>query len=308
MFCLTRIKYVFPLSCCFFIFCAVASANAAFVTFTFTGGPQNFVVPAGVTSVDVLAIGGGGGGANGHQGGGGSGYVGTGTFAVTPGQSITVNVGAGGTGAVQQLNNNIVGLTPGQPSSFGAFLASAGGGVVLGGNSPGGDGGSGGGGACNGGCGAAGTPGGAGGSGGSNGQTALYLGGIGQGNYTPSLSLFTDNILSAGAGGVGSTFPTSIWNGGGGGGGILLNGIGPNGGNGSQALSGQGGAGYGAGAGAGGFDGVNSSIRYAGGDGAPGLVYVEFADGAAIPEPSTFTLLALGLLSLSMIGWRRRRR
>lgn len=55
-----------------------------------------FVVPAGVTQITVELIGAGGNGAsNGGGGGGGGGYV-RGTVNVTPGQSIPIVVGAGG--------------------------------------------------------------------------------------------------------------------------------------------------------------------------------------------------------------------
>lgn len=67
-----------------------------------TQGPDNFKVPAGVTSISVKAWGaGGGGGAGGSTGsggaGGGGGYVG-GNIAVTPGETLTIYVGGGGKG------------------------------------------------------------------------------------------------------------------------------------------------------------------------------------------------------------------
>ncbi len=62
-----------------------------------------FVVPTGVTYVNVLCLGGGGGGSGGQTGGGFDGGGGGGavtpvfaTLAVTPGETLTVNVGAGG--------------------------------------------------------------------------------------------------------------------------------------------------------------------------------------------------------------------
>src|SRR5262249_651674 len=61
-----------------------ASADTA--TFTFTGGEQRFSVPAGVTSVSVVAVGAvGGGNAKGGRGG-----TATGTIAVTPGTVLYV--------------------------------------------------------------------------------------------------------------------------------------------------------------------------------------------------------------------------
>ena len=67
-----------------------------------TAGTYTFTVPAGVTEVSAVCIGGGGGGGgnNGVSGpgasGGGAGGLAYGTFTVTPGESLTVIVGAGG--------------------------------------------------------------------------------------------------------------------------------------------------------------------------------------------------------------------
>ena len=68
-------------------------------------GTYTFVVPAGITSISAVAIGGGGGGGAGYPNvtgnpiarggdGGGLGYVNN--FSVTPGQSMSVSVGGGG--------------------------------------------------------------------------------------------------------------------------------------------------------------------------------------------------------------------
>ena len=79
------------------------------IVYGYTGSDQTYTVPAGVTSIDVEMWGGGGGGGNaggwsyGFAGGGG-GYT-TGTLAVTPGQVLTVMVGAGGTnGSIANTN------------------------------------------------------------------------------------------------------------------------------------------------------------------------------------------------------------
>ncbi|MBK9420919.1 MAG: T9SS type A sorting domain-containing protein [Flavobacteriales bacterium] len=70
--------------------CAVAQ-----VAFTTSG---TFLVPAGVTSIDVELVGAGGNGySNGGGGGAGGGYA-AGTFAVIPGTSHAITIGEGGSG------------------------------------------------------------------------------------------------------------------------------------------------------------------------------------------------------------------
>lgn len=97
---------------------------------TFTDvGTTTWVAPVGVTSVDYLAVGGGGGGGNGYDSGGGAGggggMVRTGTLSVTPGQSYTITVGAGGTGGADtRANNN---GTTGGNSVFGSITSLGGG-------------------------------------------------------------------------------------------------------------------------------------------------------------------------------------
>lgn len=65
-----------------------------------TPGTFYWVCPAGVTSVSIVCVGGGGGGSHfsaaGQGGGGGLGY--RNNYAVTPGQTYTIVVGAGGIG------------------------------------------------------------------------------------------------------------------------------------------------------------------------------------------------------------------
>lgn len=76
---------------------------------------STFNVPAGVTSLDIEVIGAGGaGGGNGGGGGGGGGYA-KGTYAVTPGQVLTVTVGVAGGGS------------GGGTSSVGAMISATGG-------------------------------------------------------------------------------------------------------------------------------------------------------------------------------------
>jgi len=74
-------------------------------------GQKTWTVPAGVTSISVLCIGGGGGcvlypsGTTGASGGGGAALGYKNNISVTPGQTITYNVGDGGKGATNQSNS-----------------------------------------------------------------------------------------------------------------------------------------------------------------------------------------------------------
>jgi hypothetical protein len=88
-----------------------------------TVGTTTWTAPSGVTSVQVLVVGGGGGG--GWHGGGGGGAGGlnySASYAVTPGNSYTVTVGAGGLGGV---NGSVP--TSGTNSSFDTLSAVGGG-------------------------------------------------------------------------------------------------------------------------------------------------------------------------------------
>lgn len=85
-----------------------------------------FTVPLGVTLLRATVIGGGGGGggSNGSYagaGGGAGGYA-SGTFAVTPGSTISVTVGAGGVGGPAGASAG-----SGGTSSVGALLSASGG-------------------------------------------------------------------------------------------------------------------------------------------------------------------------------------
>jgi hypothetical protein len=84
------------------------------VTFNFTGALQTWVVPSGVTSVNIQAFGAQG---NANAAGvsfGGLGGSATGTLAVTPGETLFINVGGGGaTGATGGFNGGGNGGTTG---------------------------------------------------------------------------------------------------------------------------------------------------------------------------------------------------
>ena len=114
-----------------------------------TAGSYTFTVPAGVTIISVTACGGGGGGGTGNNsgsstsyggpgGGGGAAVVGR-KFAVTPGQTLAITVGAGGTVS----SNTTTGK--GGDTVIGALLTLGGGygggGDGAPGGVPGGDGG-----------------------------------------------------------------------------------------------------------------------------------------------------------------------
>jgi len=87
----------------------IVCSSAGAETTTFLGGegsPRQFVVPEGVTSIQVTAVGASGQAGAGCQGvgsgGGGSGARVTGTLATTPGEILDVDFGGEGNGAVTQ--------------------------------------------------------------------------------------------------------------------------------------------------------------------------------------------------------------
>ena len=93
-------------------------------SFTTSG---TFSVPSGVTAVDVLVVAGGGGGGAGASGGGGAGgLIFRPAFPVTPGGTVTVTVGCGGTAAAIHWPGPNTGGS-GQDSVFGTLTAKGGG-------------------------------------------------------------------------------------------------------------------------------------------------------------------------------------
>jgi hypothetical protein len=114
-------------------------------SFTSSG---TFSVPSGVTSVDVLVVAGGGAGTVQHSGGGGAGgLIFMPGYPVTPGGTVTVTVGCGGTGQPAGNGTPVTSAQDGQDSVFGTLTAKGGGGGGAYGGSPGAarEGGSGGG-------------------------------------------------------------------------------------------------------------------------------------------------------------------
>ena len=89
-----------------------------------------FTPPTGVTSVEVLVVAGGGGGGGRYVGGGGGagGYRFDSNYAVTPGTSISVTVGAGGAGGANSATAANAMGTSGSNSVFGTITSTGGGG------------------------------------------------------------------------------------------------------------------------------------------------------------------------------------
>jgi alpha-tubulin suppressor-like RCC1 family protein len=77
---------------------AQSGAQSGSQTFSYTGSPQYFTVPAGVTSIEVQMWGGGGGGGYYAVSAGGAGAYVDGHLSVTPGEQLTILVGGGGSG------------------------------------------------------------------------------------------------------------------------------------------------------------------------------------------------------------------
>jgi hypothetical protein len=93
-------------------------------SFTSSG---TFSVPSGLTSVDVLVVAGGGAGGSWGGGGGAGGLIFMPEYPVTPGGTVTVTVGCGGSGHPYPSGVFTSGQT-GQDSVFGTLTAKGGGG------------------------------------------------------------------------------------------------------------------------------------------------------------------------------------
>ena len=201
----------------------VATCGSSYVpgslTFNYTGGQQSWIVPAGVTTIAVNVS-----GAQGNTGGrlGGLGGAASGNLAVTPGQTIYINVGG------QSGFNG--GASPGNGAGSGGGASDIRvGGTALGNRVVVGGGGGGGGYTC---CGWTAEPGGLGGgtSGGAGGSTSGYTGtpGVlgggggtqgGGGAGTGGCGCGAAGSGSLGLGGNGSSCASWCSTGGGGGGG-----------------------------------------------------------------------------------------
>ena len=106
-------------------------SSGATVIFTYTGSAQTIVIPAGITSIQVYLWGAGGGGYGYTDGGafnGGAGAYVSGTLAVSPGSTLTIIVGLGGSpnasaGTLEQGGGGSAGIPPNNASSGGGRSA-----------------------------------------------------------------------------------------------------------------------------------------------------------------------------------------
>ena len=246
---------------------SVANANAACSTSTeiFTSGGTTYaaqkittpgvcdwVLPAGVTSFDVLLVAGGGGGGGGTSndsgraggGGGGGGQVGINPLTADPGTIITVTVGAGGVAGGGALNGSSGASTDGgdgantQLSYTGTSLFVVGGKGGKRATNSGGAGGNEGANTFSGGA-ASGTSGGSGASGASNGSTTTAVtAGVSYTGYSANALVLSNGGGGAqqGAFGLASNTPGSGGRGGRGSLGLQVESYGYNGGAGSNGM------------------------------------------------------------------------
>jgi MSHA biogenesis protein MshQ len=288
--------------------CTITTVGSDTVlTFTQDG---TFTPPTGIASVQYLVVGGGGGGGGvtntnvGGTGGGGAGGLQTATgFAVTPGNTYSITVGAGGNGASCSGGTCAAG-TNGGDSIFDTIVATGGGRGGYVGSNNGATGGSGGGGRL-GGTGGAGT-GGQGNAGGNGDGTSAADAGAGGGGGAGGAGVAASNN-TGGAGGAGAASTISgasvTYACGGGGGGYF--GSTPAGGAGAGGCASAGsapgarGAGTSAaanlGGGGGGASGSGSGVAFNGGDGGSGIVVIRYSPNQSqTASPGSCTSLGGG--------------
>ena len=282
-----------------------------------------FTVPAGVTSISAVTVGGGGAGGQsagsvysaGAGGGGGLSWLNN--IPVTPGESLTVIVGSGGSGGSNYIGTSGGGTYIKRGTT--QLLAAMGGSGGAGNNNTrpwyewvGGNGGDGG---VNVGAGYGGGNGGKGGNGATNntnraggGGVGGYTGTGGAGGNAGANPINLGSAGTGGGGGGGASSPGSPYSGGGGG--VGLYGQGANGAGGTNpnvapytgSAGGSGGSG-GTNAGYGGYVGSYGEISggFAGGGGAgsdgglsgtgsPGAVRIIWGPGRAFPSTNTANL------------------
>jgi hypothetical protein len=203
----------------------VSSGSRVYHAFLTTGTSSFTMIDASITNVEVLVVGGGGAGSTNRGGGGGAGgVVYSGSYIITPGNTLEVIVGRGALNGEAQGHNTVF-------NNIVAFGGGRGGNYGGGGGNPGTNGGSGGGGGLSTGIpvsGGLGVPG-QGNDGGYGGSVYTMGGGGGGGASTPGQDTNVDPVYigKAGDGGSGSYFPQysginlgapAGWFGGGGGG------------------------------------------------------------------------------------------
>ncbi|MBP6515647.1 MAG: hypothetical protein KA242_01260 [Chitinophagales bacterium] len=234
-----------------------------------------YTVPAGVTSITVTCYGGGGAGGGARStdrnggGGGGGACVTVSSFPVSPGNQITVSVGAGGTGVSQASGN------PGLASSVSigstVFARAAGGaGGAMGANS---------------------SSAGAGGAGGLKANNIPVNVGNNGGNGAGSNPTTTSTDQSGGGGGGAGTAANGgngVTGGAGGGGGATGGGAGGTGRSTTSNSGSLGGSGTGYGGGGGGSTVFNTGTR-PGGNGAAGAVIITYGPCTPSTAPTSIT-------------------
>jgi hypothetical protein len=268
---------------------------------TFTSGSQNWTVPQGVTSVEVLVVAGGGGGGGNCNSCGGAGAGGAGgllynsSYPVTPDATISVVVGAGGAGGPAGYYGSGYKGVNGGNSSFGNLIAIGGGGGHSQNGLPGSNGGSGGGGSGGG----SPPPGGAGngtlgqGNNGGSGIIFPYGGGGGGGAGSAGSNGYNTGNSNGGVGLAYSITGSSVYYAGGGGGGAYssnpagVGGLG-GGGNGVNSNTNNGNGFSGTPNTGGGGGGANGAPKGgAGGAGGSGIVIIKYKPTVQISSSQT---------------------
>jgi hypothetical protein len=257
---------------------SVAVSCSPILSYT-TPGSYTWTVPNGVTSIQIVATGGGGGASfpgTGDGGNGGNGGIVTGTLAVTPGDTLSLYVGGGGAGTNQGGGAGGGGGSTNVNAGTSNQIIAGGGGGGGGGNdgaSPGGNGGGSGTGT-----GTAGTGGNS--SGGAPGNNGIGgNGGCGSNFFGPPSSACGSNPPldgSLGGSGVGGPGGTGGYPGGPAIAGGVGSGSGAGGAGGNEDAGGGGGGGYGAGGGGGSGPGTDGG---GGGGGSTGPVGSTFSVG-----------------------------
>ncbi len=233
-----------------------------------------WTTPANVTAIDFFVVGGGGGGgADGGGGGGGGGAISRTAVAVTPSSSLTLTVGAGGSGGTYLVSRPVTGLASTIVVGSATFTANGGSAGTQGPSNTNAAGGS----TTNGST-AIGLTGGAGGAGAPTLGSSGTNGSVGVTNYY----LGVQNTYAGGGGGGMYPNSTAAWtarsgNSGGGNGASASGGVNTAG---SDGVANSGGGGGG---------GAANYNRTTGGHGADGVILIRFATDASNSFPSSLS-------------------